>query len=223
MHEKGLTWQKSGKTWYADCWIMKRLLTIFISAWWLTVAFSLAYTRLKYFPEAQISPLPFPWHGVENLICCTGETALAMVMTSHSSLGRQIIELSSVFPNLQRNFFSTPLCSKPPPSPTLPPVKIFCRLRQIIAAKPVSKYAEKVELLTLRLHSPDRYWILWNELELRWALVVFLCQWFLRWRNRAASVTIFQLISFLGKIRCQKKSSSVWTRRSPSDRSWNGM
>ena len=112
----------------------------------------------------------------------------------------------------------------PPPSPPLPPVEIFCRIGQIIAAKPVSKYAEKVELLTLRLHSPDRYWILWNELELRWALVVFLCQWFLRWRNRAASVTIFQLISFLGKIRCQKKSSSVWTRRSPSDRAqrrWN--
>ena len=88
-----------------ECWIMQRILTIFIPAWWLTVAFSLAFTRLKYFPEAQISPLPFSCHGVENLIHCTGETALAMVMASYSSPGRQIIELSNVFPNLQRNIF----------------------------------------------------------------------------------------------------------------------
>ena len=112
------------------CWIMQRLLTIFISAWWLTVAFSLAFTRLKYFPEAQISPLPFSWHGVENLIHCTGETALAMVMASYSSPGRQIIELSNVFPNLQRNIFLRRLHAAPPHSPSLyPPVEIFLSYR----------------------------------------------------------------------------------------------
>ena len=147
------------------CWIRQRLLTIFIPSWWLTVAFSLAFTRLKYFSEAQISPLPFPWHGVENLIHCTGETALAMVMASHSSPGRQIIELSNVFPNLQRNISYYASVLQPPP--TLPPLEIFCRIGQIIAAKPVSKYAEKVELLTLRLHSRDRYWdfMTWTRIE----------------------------------------------------------
>ena len=152
------------------CWICTGclVLTIFISAWWLTVAFSLAFTRLKYFPEAQISPLPFSLHGVENLIHCTGETALAMVMASHSSPGRQIIELSNVFPNLQRNiFYYASVLQPPPPLPTLPPVEFFCRIGQIIAAKPVSKYAEKVELLTLRLHSRDRYWdfMTWTRIE----------------------------------------------------------
>ena len=110
------------------CWIMQRLLTIFISAWWLTVAFSLAFTRLKYFPEAQISPLPFPWHGVENLIHCTGETALAMVMASHSSPGRQIIELSNVFPNLQRNIFYYASVLQPP-SPHSTTCRIFLPYR----------------------------------------------------------------------------------------------
>ena len=110
------------------CWIRQRLLTIFIPAWWLTVAFSLAFTRLKYFPEAQISPLPFSLHGVENLIHCTGETALAMVMASHSSPGRQIIELSNVFPNLQRNIFYYASVLQPP-SPHSTTCRIFLPYR----------------------------------------------------------------------------------------------